>query len=156
MHVSSETPPENDDGRGSSLITDLPWLRRTLVFLLLGPILGVLIAFSMIAVATGGYGDPYGVPIVFFFTLILCAITGPVDGLLTYIAPVWLRVPLTTSVGAAVSVGVAVELRLYISSQLGKSMVLPPLHQMIPIAVFGALCTGVCSLLSHNYRRAKA
>jgi hypothetical protein len=109
----------------------------------------------MIAVATGGYSDPYGVPIVFFFILIVCAITGPVDGAFAHVASVWLRVPLTSIVGAAVSVGVAVVLRLYVSSQLGKIMVLPPLNQMIPIAVFGALCTGLCLLLAHDYRNRK-
>ena len=130
-------------------------MKRYVVFMILGPIFGVLAAYAVLTVATGGYVELYGIPLVFFFTLIVCAITGPIDGVLTYVAPVWLRGPLTGIVGAVVSVGVAVALGLYMSRELGKSMVLPPMHEMIPIAVFGAFCMGVCSLLSHNYRHPK-
>jgi hypothetical protein len=80
-------------------------------------------------------------------------IIGPVDGLLACVVPVWVRVPLTTLVGAVVAVGVGVGLSVYVSSDLGKSIVLPALYQLIPIATLGALCMGVCSLLSHDYSR---
>ena len=39
--------------------------------------------------------------------------------------------------------------------QVGNKMVPPSLYSQIPIAVIGALCTGVCSLLSHNRRSQK-
>ena len=127
-------------------------MKRLLVFLLRGPVFGVLVVIYLVG---EGYG-PYSVPIAFFFTLIVCAIIGPVDGVLAHVAPVWLRVPMTTIVGAAATAGVALGLELYASSHLGKSMVPLPMYQMIPIAVFGALWTGVCSLISHDYNAQKA
>jgi len=141
-----EYPLGNDDGRRPPIS---PRLRRALVFVLLGPVFGVLAAFSVAAVMIAGYHvDAYIVPIAFFFSLIICAITGPVDGVLAYIAPISLRAPLTTVVGAAVAVG----LSLFLWAQLGNRMVPPSLYSQIPIAIIGALCTGVCSLLSHNRR----
>ncbi|MGH6709850.1 MAG: hypothetical protein ACREEK_12850 [Bradyrhizobium sp.] len=143
----SVEPPEKDDDREFRASR-----RRTLVFAFLGPVLGVLLAYYLVG---QGYRDGYVAPIVFFFSLILCAITGPVDGALARVVPVWLRVPVTTIAGAAVAAEVAVGFQLYVSNHLGKPMVLPPLHQLISIAGFGALVTGVCSLLSHDYRRRK-
>jgi hypothetical protein len=141
--------PENDGRRGRPIS---PGLRRALVFVLLGPVFGVLAAFSVVTVMIRGYHvDAYIVPIAFFFSLIICAITGPVDGVLAYIAPISLRAPLTTVVGAAVAVG----LSLFLWAQLGNRMVPPSLYSQIPIAIIGALCTGVCSLLSHNRRSQK-
>ena len=119
-------------------------MKRIFVFLLLGPVLGVLV----LTVATGEYVELYGIPIAFFFSLIVCVITGPVDGVLTYV-PVWLRVPLISIVGAAVATVLCLNLLI----QLGNRMVLPPLHELIPIAVIGAFNTALCSLLSHNYCR---
>ena len=58
---------------------------------------------------------------------------------------------MTAIVGAAVAVG----LSLYLWTQVGNKMVPPSLYSQIPIAVIGALCTGVCSLLSHNRRSQK-
>ena len=147
--MPSEDPPENDGGRRHPIS---PGLRRALVFVLLGPVFGVLAAFSVVAVLNGGYlGDLYGIPIAFFFSLIICAVTGPVDGVLAYIVPISMRAPLTTIVGAAVAVG----LSLFLWAQLGNKMVPPSLSSQIPIAVIGALCTGACSLLSHSRRSRK-
>lgn len=147
--MPSEDPPENDGGRRHPIS---PGLRRALVFVLLGPVFGVVAAYSVVAVMISGYRvDTYGIPIAFFFSLIICAITGPVDGVLAYIAPISLRAPLTTIVGAAVAVG----LSLFLWAQLGNKTVAPSLYSQIPIAVIGALCTGVCSLLSHNRRNQK-
>jgi asparagine N-glycosylation enzyme membrane subunit Stt3 len=132
-----------------------PWfagltsMKRTLVFVLLGPILGVLAAFSMVTVLFGGGFDTYGFPIVLFFSVVLCAITAPVDGVLAYVAPISIRAPLTAIVGAAVCVGI----RWYLWSQTGNKMVTPTLSSEFPIAIIGALMTGMCSLLAHNYRR---
>ena len=46
---------------------------------------------------------------------------------------------MTAIVGAAVAVG----LSLYLWIQVGNKMVPPSLYSQIPIAVIGALCTGV-------------
>jgi len=86
------------------------------------------------------------------FSLIICAVTGPVDGVLAYIVPISMRAPLTIIVGAAVAVGPG----LFLWAQLGNKMVPPSLSSQIPIAVIGALCTGVCSLLSHNRRSTRS
>ncbi|MEH2506084.1 ABC-type Fe3+-siderophore transport system permease subunit [Bradyrhizobium sp. AZCC 1578] len=143
----SVPPPENDDGRGHPTS-----LQRALVFVLLGPALGVLIAFSVVAIAIRGYAaDLFGVSIAFLFSLVVCAITGIVDGVLAWAAPISLRAPLTAIVGAAVAVGLV----LFLAAQLGGQMT-PPLHTLIPIAVIGALNTGACSLLTYYYRRRKA
>jgi len=130
-------------------------LRRALIFVLLGPLLGVVAIFAVLPILIGPI-DLYGLPFVLFFSLIVSAIAGPVDGVLAYVVPVRLRVPLTAIVGAAVPAGVAVGLCLYVSIHLGKPMVAPKLYQLIPITLFGALHAGACSLLTHCFRRRKA
>jgi hypothetical protein len=131
-------PSENDAGRRHPIS---PGLRRALVFVLLGPIFGALAAFSVASVMNGARVDPYGIPIAFFFCLILCAIAAPVDGVLAYVVPISLRAPLTAIVGAAVLVGIC----FYLWTSVGNKMVLLSL-------IVGAITTGTCSLLSHNYR----
>jgi hypothetical protein len=128
--------------RGSRAHPISPGLRRALVFVLLGPVFGLLVAFSLKAVADGGFPTDVGIGIVivFFFSLVVCPIAGTVDGVLAYVVPISLRAPLTAIVGAAVAVGLSLLLGF----------------RYIPIAIVGALTTGACSLLSHNYRRAKA
>lgn len=145
-----EYPPENDAGRRPPIS---PGLRRALVFVLVGPVFGVLVALSLKAVADGGYPTDVGIGIVivFFFGLVVFPIAGAVDGVLAYVVLISLRAPLTAIVGAAVAVG----LSLFLWVQFGNKMVPPSLYSQIPIAVIGALCTGVCSLLSHNRRSQK-
>jgi hypothetical protein len=145
MIVSPEDPPENDDGRGHPTS-----LRRALIFVLLGPILGALVAFSVATIASGGKHAVY-LPIAFLFSLVVCAITGPADGVLAYVVPISLRAPLTAIVGAAVAVG----LSIFLGAQLG-SKTMPSLHTVIQIAVIGALDTGACSLLTHHCRPSEA
>jgi hypothetical protein len=140
--MPSEDPPENDDGRGHPTS-----LRRALIFVLLGPVLGILVAFYL---AGEGHRDLYGVPIAYFFSLVVCAITGPVDGVLAYVAPIWLRAPLTAIAGAAAAVGLCFFLEILLGSK-----VTPSLRTLIPIAVIGASSTGACSLLTYFFRRRK-
>jgi hypothetical protein len=132
-------------------------MKRVPIFLLLGPTMVVLIALSGQVIARGAVPGGYveGSAMLFFFSLIICTVTGPVDGVLAYVLPICLRAPLTAIVGAAVAVG----LRLYMSTQVGNK-VPPSLYPEIPMefiwaAVIGALTTGACSLLSHNYRNEK-
>ena len=110
------------------------------MFVLLGPVLGVLVAFSLV---DQGNRDPYGVPIVFFFSLFVCPIAGTIDGVLAYVVPISLRAPLTATVGAAIAAGLSVYL-------FGGNLL-----QQMPVAIVGALAMGACSLLSHDYRRSK-
>ena len=125
-------------------------MKRSLVFVLLGPVLGVLYFVGQ------GHRDGYVFPTVFVFTLLLGAIAGPVDAVSARVIPVWLRVPAMSIVGAAAAVGIFVGLSAYISSHLGKPMVLPSPHRMIPLAGFSAIVTAVCSLLSHDFGRSNA
>jgi hypothetical protein len=142
--VPSEDPPENDDGRGHPNSLSL---RRALVFVLLGPVFGALVAFSLVAVVAGEHFDSYGIPVTYMFSLLICAITGPIDGVMARVVPIYWRALMTAVVGAAVAVGFIV---LPISMFGGfKSS---PLLLLIRVAVIGALSTGACSLLSHNYR----
>jgi hypothetical protein len=125
-----------------------PGERRAVVFGLLGPVLGVLIVFSLMIAATGGPSDLYGYPIVFFYSLIACAITALVDGVLAHVVPIYLRAPMTAIAGAVVAVGVVLLL------WFGKMT--PPPQTLILIAAVGALNTGACSLLTYCFRRRKA
>jgi hypothetical protein len=132
-------------------------MKRVPIFVLLGPTMVVLIVLSREVIARGAVPGGYveGCAMLFFFSLIICAVTVPVDGVLAYVLPICLRAPLTAIVGAAVAVG----LRLYMSTQVGNK-VPPSLYPEIPMefiwaAVIGGLTTGACSLLSHNYRNEK-
>ena len=101
----SENPPENDADRGS-LFTDLPWLRRTLVFGLLGPLLGVFELLASEAVLGGlGYLLSVIMGVVFVFGLLASIVTGIMDGRLSRILPVAWRAPLAALSGALLAVG---------------------------------------------------
>ncbi|MBR1147814.1 hypothetical protein [Bradyrhizobium sp. AUGA SZCCT0431] len=141
--MSSENPLENDDVRGMPAWPDPPSPRRALVFLLLGPILGVLVALSP-DVASGGL-NAWLVLIgkqVFVIGLLVSAITGLVDGILSRTLSISLRAPLIALVGAVAAVGLPAAL-------------LGPLPQEMSmwLAIGGAFCMGVCSVLSHEYGR---
>ena len=138
--MSSENPPENDNG---SLWTDFPWLRRTLVFGLLGPLLGIFELLSYEAVF-GGFGQllPIIMGVVFVFGLLACAVTGIMDGILSRTLPISLRAPLAALLGAMLAIGP-------IAALLGPM----PLEASMAVGAVGALNMAVCSLLSHDYRR---
>jgi hypothetical protein len=135
-------PPEDDRGYPAS--------RRALVFVLLGPVIGAFASWSVVAITTGGPVDAYGIPPSYLFSRIVCAITGPVDGVLAYVTPIWLRAPLTAVVGAAVAVGVFLLLVVL----LGIPGPMPP-RLLSVILIVGAVATGMSSLFSHNYRAAR-
>ena len=110
--MSSENPLENDEFGGVPAWADPPSLRRALVFLLLGPILGVLIALLPDVVASGGL-NAWLVLIgkqVFVIGLLVSAITGLVDGILSRTLSIFLRAPLTAIVGAASAIGLPAAL----------------------------------------------
>jgi hypothetical protein len=128
--MSMPTENADDDGNPTSL-------RRALVFVLLGPVLAVLTVLSLMIALTGGPSDAYGYPIVFVFSLVICAIAAPIDGVLAYVVPVWARAHLIAIVGAAIALG----LNLYLG------------FRSVPIAAVGALNTGACCVLTHCFRR---
>ena len=138
---------ENDDSRDRSTSA-----RQALIFVLLGPVLGVLIVLTMMMVATGGPSDAYGYPVVFFFSLIVCVIIEPVDDALARIVPIHLRVPLTATAGGCVAVGIV----LAVFGHLSRGRFMPPSRMLFLIAAVAALNTGACSLLAYAFRRRKA
>ena len=130
----------------------LIWL-RPLIFVL-GPVLVVVALFSVLHVVSGGTIEFDGIPFVLFFSLIVCAIAGTVDGILDFFVPGWSRVALTAIVGAVVGAGVAFAFFLYLSIHLEKPMVPPTLYPLIAISsLFGAFNAGACSLLTHCFCR---
>jgi hypothetical protein len=135
-----EDPHENDSGRRPPIS---PGLRRALVFAWLGPLFGLLVTFTLKAVADGGYPTDVGIgiAIVFFFSLIVCPTAGIVDGVLAYVVPIFLRAPLTATVGASIAVGLSLCL-------FGGSLT----YRQMPAAIVAALAMGACSLLAHNHR----
>lgn len=141
--MCAESSREPDDRQRSTS------LRQALIFVLLGPVLGVLVVLAMMIAATGGPSDTYGYPVVFIFSLIVCVITAPVDDFLSRFESVYVRVPLTATIGATV----AGSLVLLLS--LGGMPLLPP-DTLLLIAAVGALNTGACSLLAYCCRRRKA
>ena len=81
---------------------------------------------------------------VFVFGLLVSAVTGLIDGMLSRILPVAWRAPLTALSGALLAIGLPAAL-------LGPM----PQELSIAVGVVGALCMAVCSLLSHDYGRSR-
>jgi hypothetical protein len=120
-------------------------LRRPLVFLLLGPIFGVLAAL-LPDVAQGGFNDLLVLigGLVFLYSVVVSAVTGVFDGVLAHALPISLRAPLTGISGAIIAVGPVLVL-----VGVGEKV---PQGIWMAFAATGALCVGACSLLSHDYR----
>ena len=140
MHMTAEIRHEADEGRGSSMP---PSLRRALVFVLLGPMLGVF-AVLLIEAVYGGMGPFLALIVVavFVFGLQVAAVTALADGILSRSLPISLRAPLTAVIGAMVGIG-------SLTAIIGRL----PQDMFVPIGSGVAFCMGVCSLLSHNYGR---
>jgi hypothetical protein len=142
MYVSSDNPLENGNG---SLWTDLPSLRRTLVFGLLGPLLGIFELLSYEA-AFGGFGSllPIIMGVVFVFGLLASAVTGIMDGILFRTLPISLRAPLAALSGAMLAIGPT-------AASLGPMS----LGESMAVAAVGALNMAVCAWVTHNDRDSK-
>ena len=137
MHMTSENWHEMDEVRDSSVIP--PSLRRALVFLLLGPMLGVF-AVPLTAAVYGEMGPFIGMimGMVFVFGLQVAGVTALADGTLSRILPISLRVPLIAGTGAMIAIGA-------LTAILGRL----PQDMFLPVGGVVAFCAGVCSLLSH-------
>ena len=118
-------------------------MNRMLVFLYLGPVLGVLVALSP-DIARTGYSDILMIIgiVVFYLGFIVAAVAGVVDFALARVS-LWLRLPITAVAGGVMVAGPFCA--------FDTSIVFWP-----ALAAGGAFCAGVCSLLSHDFRRAKA
>jgi hypothetical protein len=139
-------PLENRPEKGAGRRPVSPELRRALVFVGLGPVFGAFIAWSVVVVLAAGPVDLYGIPPAYLFSLIVCAITGPFDGVLAHVMPIRLRAPLIAVVGAAVPTGV-----FFLVAQGIKG----PWSLIVLMMIVGAAAAGMSSLLSHDYRAAR-
>lgn len=107
------------------------------MFSLLGPALCVASAV-LIELAAGRIPEE-GVVWAFMFSLVVSIVTGPIDGYLAQFIPLQLRAPLSATVGA-----VTVAFLLF-SITRGQFM-------SGSLVLSGAMCMGVCSLLSGPFR----
>ena len=141
MSMTSELPHDTGQ-RGGSLWTDLPWLQRTLAFLLVGPMLGVF-AVLIIDAVYGGMGPYLGLvmAVVFAYGLLVATITALADGMLARSLPIFSRAPLVAFIAGMVGLG-------SLSAMFGSQ---PP-DMFWPVGGGTASCTAVCSLLSHEWR----
>jgi hypothetical protein len=128
-------------------------MKRTVLFLLLGPSL-VAIAVWMVAVAIAGRIDDAFVALCtmasFLLTLPVSAITGLVDGYLAPALPAPLRAPLTAAIGAVLAGGLFLTLYTMMFSRP-----VPPevMNGALCAGLFLLLPIGVCSLLSNDVDR---
>jgi hypothetical protein len=114
-------------------------MKRALVFLLLGPALGVLATW--VAVGRPLEAAAASVAALFFlFTSPVSGIVGLLDGYLARPLPIMLRAPVTALVGATLAIVLPAAL-------------LGPMPEDIstPLGLGGAIWAGVCSLLAHDY-----
>jgi hypothetical protein len=128
-------------------------MKRTVVFLLLGPLL-VALAVSMVVVAIAGRIDDGIVALcamaALLLTLPVSAITGLMDGYLARGLPTLLRAFLTAAIGMTIAIGLVLALFTMMFSRT-----------VPPEVMNGALCAGfvlllpmgLCSLLSNDGNR---
>jgi len=117
-------------------------MKRALVFLLLDPILGAWLHFVAAGGKLTGVFTEAGA-MALLLSLVISAVTGPVDGILSHTLPIGLRAPLIAFIGAAIAIGPILA--------VGGKMVSPVV--LLAFVASGALSAGACSLLSHNYRQ---
>ena len=119
-------------------------MKRTLMFLLLGP---ASAAFAVFWIAVVPLDEPYpklaivAALSIFILTVPVSACVGYVDGCLARILPLASRAPLAALLGAALAFSFICALS-------------PPMSEVpLAFAMGGALCMGVCSLLSNERGR---
>jgi hypothetical protein len=120
-------------------------MKRAPIFLLLGPALIVaawLVWAAADKVPERGLVAPVAI-LLFTFSTFVAAIAGLIDGYLARAFPAYLRASLTAIAGATIAVGPVLILD-------GASS---PQWILMPFAIGGAVCMGICSLLSNDYGR---
>ena len=129
----------------------VPTLARPVVFLLLGPSLGLfgsVLAERMIKgswVCLSCNLEPPVLAILFYFCVSL--VSFPVDAALSRFTPALVRVPLTALCGAVI----AASLLMW----LGGGKYISP-AQMHPVPMIAAITMGMCALLSNGRNSAPA
>jgi hypothetical protein len=116
--------------------------RRFYIFMLLGPILALGGAASLDIAAGRCLRYEEGVVMSLLFGGVVSAVARTMDEYFALVFPIPVRAPLTAIVGASVSVGLLLAIA-------GKML---PSETLMPFAILGAICMGVCSLLSEDVR----
>jgi len=113
-------------------------MKRLVVFLIVGPILGVcgVLLTSAILGNKPNFTDPDELKLGLFACFLFSAPSGMFDGALTYVARPTLRVPLTAMSGTAAVAAILV----FIAGS--------PLAQLPVAMLVVAICMGICSWLS--------
>lgn len=116
-------------------------MKRPLIFLLLGPacVVATWLAFATLQTEPRGIIE-FVAMCLFLFTLLVGTIAALVDGLLARALPAFVRALLVAIVGAAIP----------ISAWLAVMGPMAPPSLLNPFGIGGALCMGVCSLLSNE------
>jgi hypothetical protein len=125
-------------------------LNRPVVFVLLGPLLGLCVAVLAEVMAGGRVClscDLEGPVLIVFFSFWVSLLTCPIDAALSRFAPTIVRVPLTAICGAAIAAGVMMLL-------VGKIYI--PLVHIQPAMTIAAICMGLCAFLSSGRKRSTA
>jgi hypothetical protein len=117
-------------------------MKRTFIFLVLGPVAVAITSFSAL-VAAGAPGNLAQIlaAALSFLTFPIAAFAGFADGYLARAFPISLRAPLTAIAGATSACALAFAL---------LHCFFPPSELMF-FPLGGAVFAGVCSLLSHDY-----
>jgi hypothetical protein len=113
-------------------------MKRIIVFPVVGPVLG-LCAVLLISMMLGNW-DFKGSYLGLGFFLVLAIIPGLVDGALSDVAPISIRLPITALCGAVVCAGIL---------SVGASSLTVVLRCML----ISAVCMGICSWLSNKPKR---
>jgi hypothetical protein len=117
-------------------------MKRTLIFLVLGPVAVAITVFAtLVAVGAPSNFAQFLAAALAFLTFPVAAFAGLADGVLAPTLPIPLRAPLTAIVGATLACVPAFAL-LHCFLPSSELMFLP---------LGGAVCAGLCSLLSHDY-----
>lgn len=91
-----------------------------------------------------------GIVIALFFGVVVSAVARTMDEYFALVFPIPIRAPLTAIVGAAVAVGLFLAI---VKKATLPGTPLPASDVLRPLAILGAICMGVCSLLSDDFRR---
>ena len=118
-------------------------MKRTFIFLVLGPVAVAMTTLSaLIAAGAPGNFAQILAAVLAFLTFPIAAFAGLADECLARTFPIPLRAPLTAIIGATIA---CVPAFAFLHCFL-------PSSELMFFPLGGAVCTGLCSLLSHDYR----
>jgi hypothetical protein len=122
-------------------------MRRAVVFLVVAPIFVFVVVFFLGA-AAGGKNPAFAAftaVALTFVTLLAAAVACSLDAYLARALAIPLRAPLVAAVGAVIASGLTSGLMYVVFNQL------LPQEPLAYVAIGGAACMGICSLLANEY-----